>query len=52
MDLLETQFRNYFENANKQKGITGENLVKILESRLDNVVYRFGFASSRNRQDN
>ncbi len=45
--LLETQFRNYFESANKQKGITGENLVKILESRLDNVVYRLGFASSR-----
>jgi small subunit ribosomal protein S4 len=45
--LLETQFRNYFEKANKAKGITGENLVKILESRLDNVVYRLGFASSR-----
>ena len=45
--LLETQFRNYFESANKQKGITGENLIKILESRLDNVVYRLGFASSR-----
>ena len=45
--LLETQFRNYFEKANKQKGITGENLVKILECRLDNVVYRLGFASSR-----
>lgn len=45
--LLETQFRNYFEKANKAKGITGENLIKILESRLDNVVYRLGFASSR-----
>jgi small subunit ribosomal protein S4 len=45
--LLETQFRNYFEKANKQKGITGENLVRILESRLDNVVFRLGFASSR-----
>lgn len=45
--LLETQFRNYFKKANKQKGITGDNLVKILESRLDNVVYRLGFASSR-----
>ena len=45
--LLETQFRNYFEKANKAKGITGENLVKILESRLDNVVFRLGFASSR-----
>jgi small subunit ribosomal protein S4 len=45
--LLETQFKNYFEKAIKQKGITGENLVKFLESRLDNVVYRLGFASSR-----
>ncbi len=45
--LLETQFRNYFEKAIKQKGITGENLVKLLESRLDNVVFRLGFASSR-----
>lgn len=47
--LLETQFRNYFEKANKTKGITGENLIKILESRLDNVVFRLGFASSRNQ---
>jgi small subunit ribosomal protein S4 len=45
--LLETQFRNYFEKANRLKGITGDNLVKFLESRLDNVVYRLGFASSR-----
>jgi small subunit ribosomal protein S4 len=45
--LLETQFRNYFDKANKQKGITGDNLVKLLESRLDNVVFRLGFASSR-----
>ncbi|MCA2004668.1 MAG: 30S ribosomal protein S4 [Ignavibacterium sp.] len=45
--LLETQFRNYFEKAIKQKGKTGENLVKLLERRLDNVVYRIGFASSR-----
>ena len=45
--LLETQFRNYFHKANKQKGITGENLVKLLERRLDNVVFRLGFASSR-----
>ena len=45
--LLETQFRNYFDKANKQKGITGDNLVKLLESRLDTVVYRLGFASSR-----
>jgi small subunit ribosomal protein S4 len=45
--LLETQFRNYFEKANKAKGITGENLVLLLERRLDNVVFRLGFASSR-----
>jgi len=45
--LLETQFRNYFDKAIKQKGRTGENLVKLLERRLDNVVYRLGFASSR-----
>ncbi len=45
--LLETQFENYFDRAIKIKGITGENLVKILESRLDNVVYRLGFAGSR-----
>jgi small subunit ribosomal protein S4 len=47
--LLETQFRNYFEKAIKQKGITGENLIKILERRLDNVVYRLGFAASRSQ---
>jgi small subunit ribosomal protein S4 len=45
--LLESQFRKYFEVANRQKGRTGENLVKILERRLDNVVYRFGLAPSR-----
>ena len=45
--LLETQFRNYFEKANRQKGRTGENLIKLLERRLDNVVFRLGFASSR-----
>lgn len=45
--LLETQFNNYFESANKQKGITGENLVKLIERRFDNVVYRLGFAPSR-----
>jgi ribosomal protein S4, bacterial/organelle type len=45
--VLETQFRNYFETANKAKGITGENLIKYLERRLDNVVYRLGFAPSR-----
>jgi len=45
--LLETQFRNYFEKATSQKGRTGENLIKLLERRLDTVVYRIGFASSR-----
>jgi small subunit ribosomal protein S4 len=45
--LLETQFRNYFELANKQKGRTGENLVKLLERRMDNIIYRAGFAPSR-----
>ncbi|HEX9250799.1 MAG TPA: 30S ribosomal protein S4 [Ignavibacteriaceae bacterium] len=45
--LLETQFRNYFEKATSQKGRTGENLIKLLERRLDTVVYRLGFASSR-----
>ena len=45
--LLETQFRNYFEKANRQKGVTGANLVKLLERRLDNVVFRLGFAPSR-----
>ena len=45
--LLEKQFHSYFEKANKQKGITGDNLMKLLERRLDNVVYRLGFSSSR-----
>ncbi len=45
--LLERQFRNYFERALKQTGRTGETLVKILERRLDNVVYRLGLAPSR-----
>ncbi len=45
--LLEKQFHNYYELANRQKGITGENLLRLLESRLDNVVYRLGFAASR-----
>ncbi len=45
--LVETQFRNYFEKANRQKGVTGANLVKLLEKRLDNTVYRLGFAPSR-----
>ncbi|MGI6413641.1 MAG: 30S ribosomal protein S4 [Syntrophomonadaceae bacterium] len=45
--LLEKQFNNYFKKADRQKGITGENLLILLERRLDNVVYRLGFASSR-----
>jgi small subunit ribosomal protein S4 len=45
--MLETQFRNTFEKAARQRGITGENLVKLLERRLDNVVYRLNLASSR-----
>ncbi|MCK7520045.1 MAG: hypothetical protein MZV64_21150 [Ignavibacteriales bacterium] len=49
--LLETQFRNYFEKAIKAKGITGENLVKILERRLDNVVFRLGLLHQENKQD-
>jgi len=45
--ILETQFRNYFEKAAKKKGITGDNLLIMLETRLDNTVFRMGFASSR-----
>lgn len=45
--VVERQFRNYFELALRQSGRTGENLVKLLECRLDNTVYRLGFASSR-----
>ncbi len=45
--LQETQFRNLFDKAARKKGITGENLLIMLETRLDNVVFRFGFASSR-----
>ena len=45
--VLERQFRRYYEVANKGRGLTGLNLLQILESRLDNVVYRLGFASSR-----
>lgn len=47
--VLEKQFRNYFEKADKLKGVTGENLLRLLESRLDNTVYRLGFAQSRNQ---
>lgn len=45
--ILERQFRGYFSMAERQKGVTGENLLKLLERRLDNIVYRLGFASSR-----
>ncbi len=45
--VLEKQFRNYFKEAERGKGITGENLLVMLEKRLDNVVYSLGFASSR-----
>ncbi len=46
--LREKQFRNFFANAEKQKGITGTNLLVMLERRLDNMVYRLGFGNSRN----
>jgi len=46
-DVLEKQFRRYFELADRKEGNTGANLLKLLESRLDNVVYRMGFASTR-----
>ena len=45
--VLEAQFRKYFDQASRQKGVTGENLLRILELRLDNIVYRSGFAPSR-----
>lgn len=45
--VLESQFRKYFEMASEKKGATGENLLQILESRFDNVVYRLGFSNSR-----
>ena len=45
--LLETQFRTYYEKASRQGGVTGENLLRMLESRLDNIVYRMGFAVTR-----
>src|SRR5690606_5309415 len=45
--VLERQFRNYYKKASKVKGSTGENLLRMLESRLDNVVYRMGFAATR-----
>ena len=45
--VLERQFRRYFAEADRRKGTTGENLLQLLESRLDNVVYRMGFGSTR-----
>ena len=45
--VLEKQFRRYYEKASRQSGITGENLLRMLEMRLDNVVYRLGFAATR-----
>jgi small subunit ribosomal protein S4 len=47
--VLERQFRKYYYNAERQKGITGINLLLMLECRLDNIVYRMGFANSRNQ---
>jgi small subunit ribosomal protein S4 len=48
--VLESQFRSYFEMASRRSGQAGENLLSILESRLDNVIYRLGFAMSRARR--
>lgn len=45
--ILEKQFRGYFQEADRMRGVTGENLLSLLERRLDNTVYRLGFASSR-----
>lgn len=47
--MLEGQFRNYFFHAEHIKGVTGESLLRLLECRLDNVIYRLGFANSRNQ---
>jgi len=47
--VLERQFRRYFQEAQRRPGLTGLNLLQILESRLDNVIYRLGFADSRNQ---
>jgi small subunit ribosomal protein S4 len=47
--VLESQFRGYYRRADRQKGITGTNLLLLLESRLDNIIYRMGFSSSRNQ---
>jgi small subunit ribosomal protein S4 len=47
--LLESQFRLLFKDASRMKGVTGDNLISLLERRLDNVIYRMGFASSRSQ---
>ena len=47
--LLEKQFRNYYEKAARGSGVSGENLLRLLETRLDNVIYRLGFAASRSQ---
>jgi len=47
--LLERQFRNLFEKAARKKGVTGENLLKLLEARLDNTIFRLGFARTRSQ---
>src|SRR5512133_1071347 len=47
--VLETQFRTYYDKASRKAGITGENFLRMLELRLDNVVYRLGFAASRSQ---
>ena len=47
--MLEKQFRNLYEEANRQPGITGENLLRMLELRIDNVVFRAGWGASRNQ---
>ena len=47
--ILEEQFRAYFQRADMQRGVTGENLLSFLERRMDNVIYRLGFANSRNQ---
>lgn len=45
--VLERQFKNYYKEADRQKGVTGDNLMRLLERRLDSIVYRLGFATSR-----
>lgn len=48
-DIQERQFENYFDKASRKKGVTGEILLQLLESRLDNLIYRMGFATSRSQ---